>query len=228
MQPIAVTAALLRAQLPDLPLREGATLLARVASRGESNAVIVLAGIPLTAQVPPEVQAGATLRLKVQEITAERITLQIDRGEPVAQAAREVSLSPGAPPATAAHTPAAASPPAAALQPPDAALAGQPAAPAQFQERVEVRERPARKRSAIGGEPADVVTLAFTSPTLGRLDLRLELRGQRLLAEVTTPAGLPHAVASGASERLRARLLNAGLDPTVEVHARRDPFDVYA
>ena len=82
MQPIAVTAQLLRAQLPDLPLREGATLLARVASRGESNAVIVLAGIPLTAQVPPEVQAGATLRLKVQEITAERITLQIDRGQP--------------------------------------------------------------------------------------------------------------------------------------------------
>ena len=91
-----------------------------------------------------------------------------------------------------------------------------------------MRERPARKRSAIGGEPADVVSLAFTSPTLGRLDLRLELRGRRLLAEVTTPAGLPHAVASGASERLRARLLSAGLDPTVEVHARRDPFDVYA
>jgi hypothetical protein len=112
---------------------------------------------------------------------------------------------------------------------PDPALAGQAAAPPSApQERVEVRERPARKRSAIGGEPADVVALAFTSPTLGRLDLRLELRGQRLLAEVTTAAGLPHAVASGASERLRARLLSAGLDPTIEVHARRDPFDVYA
>jgi hypothetical protein len=208
MQPIAVTAQLLRAQLPDLPLREGATLLARVASRGESNAVIVLAGIPLTAQVPPEVQAGATLRLKVQEVTAERITLQIDRGEQ---------------PAQGAHAAAGPGP-----VPPDAQLSGRPAAPARFQERVEVRERPARKRSAIGGEPADVVSLAFTSPTLGRLDLRLELRGQRLLAEVTTQAGLPHAVASGASERLRARLLSAGLEPTVEVLARRDPFDVYA
>src|SRR4051812_37886932 len=80
MEPIAVTAALLRAQLPDLPLREGATLMARVASRGEQNAVIVLAGVPLTAQVPPEVPAGATLRLKVQEVTPERITLQIDPG----------------------------------------------------------------------------------------------------------------------------------------------------
>ena len=55
------TAALLRAQLPELALREGATRVARVASRGEAPAVIVLAGIPLTAQLPPEVQAGATL-----------------------------------------------------------------------------------------------------------------------------------------------------------------------
>jgi hypothetical protein len=95
------------------------------------------------------------------------------------------------------------------------------------QPRVEVEERPAKRRG-FGGEPADVVSLAFTSPTLGRLDLRLELRGEKLLAEVTTQPGLPHAVASGASERLRARLLSAGLDPTVAVHARRDPLDVYA
>ena len=40
-------------------------MMARVASRGESHAVIVIAGIPVTAQVPPEVQAGATLKLKV-------------------------------------------------------------------------------------------------------------------------------------------------------------------
>jgi len=43
MEPIAVTAALLRAQLPDVPLREGATMMARVASRSETGAVIVIA-----------------------------------------------------------------------------------------------------------------------------------------------------------------------------------------
>ena len=59
-------------------LQEGATLMARVASRGETHAVIVLAGIPVTAQVPPEIEAGATLRLKVQEVTPERVTLRID------------------------------------------------------------------------------------------------------------------------------------------------------
>src|SRR4051794_24898733 len=69
MDPIAVTAALLRAQLPDVPLREGATMMARVASRGETNAVIVIAGVPVTAQLPAEVPAGATLKLKVQEVT---------------------------------------------------------------------------------------------------------------------------------------------------------------
>jgi hypothetical protein len=213
MQPIAVTAQLLRAQLPDLPLREGATLLARVASRGEHSAVIVLAGIPLTAQVPPEVRAGATLRLKVQQVTAERITLQIDRGDAPPR-------GPAGPPASLPDAGAAPAPV------PDPQLAGLP--PAELrQPRVEVQERPARRRG-FGGEPADVVALAFSSPTLGRLDLRLELRGERLLAEVTTAAGLPHAVASGAVERLRARLLSAGLDPTVQVHARRDPFDVYA
>src|SRR5215210_3773194 len=82
MDPIAVTAALVRAQMPDVPLREGATLMARVASRGESHAVIVLAGIPVTAQIPPDVQAGATLKLKVQEVTPERVTLQIDPQQP--------------------------------------------------------------------------------------------------------------------------------------------------
>src|SRR6201989_1695362 len=140
MEPIAVTAALLRAQLPDLPLREGDTLIARVDSRRDKSAVIVLAGVPLTAQVPPEVQAGATLRLKVQEVTPERITLRID---PRSEAA--AAPPPGIPRAAR----------------PGEARAPAPLPPAQ----VKVEESPARRRGA-DGAPADVVTLAFTSPTL--------------------------------------------------------------
>ena len=79
MDPIAVTAALLRAQLPEVPIREGASLMARVASRGETHAVIVIAGVPVTAKLPPEVEAGAVLKLKVKEVTAERVTMQIDQ-----------------------------------------------------------------------------------------------------------------------------------------------------
>jgi hypothetical protein len=93
--------------------------------------------------------------------------------------------------------------------------------------KVEVEEPPARRRGA-DGEPADVVSLAFNSPVLGRLDLRLELRGEQLLAEVTAPAGRPHAIASGSAERLRARLEAAGLEATVKIRQRYEELDLYA
>ena len=198
LDPIAVTAALLRAQLPDVPLREGATLMARVASRGEQHAVIVLAGIPVTAQVPPGVEAGATLKLKVHEVTPERVTLQID----------PAGTQPAAPPL------------------PSAGVGGVPL-PQVPRAEVAVDEPPARRRDA-GGEEVSTVSLAFNSPTLGRLDLRLELRGERLLAEVTTPAGAAHHIASAGAERLRAKLTEAGLEPTVRVRPRHTPLDLYA
>jgi len=197
MDPIAVAAALLRAQLPEVPIREGASLMARVASRGETHAVIVIAGVPVTAKLPPEVEAGAVLKLKVKEVTAERVTMQIDQ-----------------PPQTAAD-----------LQTP---VIGQATPQAQWQGHVEVEEPPVRRQGA-DGKPVDVVSLAFTHPTLGKLDLRLELReAAHILAEVTTAAGLPHVVASRASERLRANLEAVGLEATVNVRPRHTPLDLYA
>ena len=204
MDPIAVTAALLRNQLPDVTIREGASLMARVASKGESHAVIVIAGIPVTAKLPPEVQAGATIKLKVQEVTPERVTLQIEPQQPTAAPGQPVTqATPG--PVIGTFAPA--------MQPPAA--------------KVEIEEPPARRRGA-DGEPADVVALAFTSPTLGRLELRLELRGERLLTEITTPAGRPHAIANHGVERLRATLEAAGLEATVTVRPRHQPLDLYA
>jgi hypothetical protein len=202
MDAIAVTAALLRNQLPDVTIREGMSLMARVLSKGEGHAVITIAGLPVTALLPPEVQAGQTLKLKVQEVTPERVTMQIAPDQPQAVAAQ----------------------PAAAPDPTIGAFAqGRQA----VQAKVEVEERPARRRGA-DGEPADVVSLAFTSPTLGRLDLRLELRGDRLLTEITTAAGRPHAIANEGAERLRATLEAAGLEATVNVRPRRQPLDLYA
>jgi hypothetical protein len=193
MDPIAVTAALLRAQLPEVPIREGASMMARVASRGSTHAVIVIAGLPITAKLPPEIEAGTVLKLKVKEVTAERVWMQIE-------------------PQTTTQS----------------QTVGQAAPPPQPQPpRVEVEEPPTRQIGA-DGEPADVVSLSFTSPTLGKLDLRLELRGERLLAEVTTPAGRPHQVASRSSERLRANLEAVGLEATVNVRPRHTPLDLYA
>jgi hypothetical protein len=193
MDPIAVTAALLRNQLPDVPIREGASMMARVASRGESHAVIVIAGIPVTAELPPEIEAGATLKLKVKEVSAERVWLQIDPHG-----------STPAPPVAAGAQQLQALPP-----------------------KVAVEEPPGRRRGA-DGELADVVSLAFNSPTLGRLDLRLELRGDKLLTEITTPAGHPHSLASTNAERLRANLEAVGLEATVKVRPRHTPLDLYA
>src|SRR4051812_11914096 len=95
MDPIAVTAAVLRAQLPDVPIREGASMMARVASRGPTHAVLVIAGVPITAQLPPEIAAGATLRLRVKEVTAGRVWMQI---EPDQQQSGG-DAAPGRPPA---------------------------------------------------------------------------------------------------------------------------------
>jgi hypothetical protein len=189
MESIAVAAALLREQLPDVTLRAGSTVMARVASKHEGHAVLILAGIPLTAKVPADVESGATLRLKVREVTAERVTLQLDP-QPAAVAV---------PPGQAPQAPAA---------------------------KVTVEEPPQRGRGA-DGRPADIVSLAFHSPTLGRIDLRLELRGEHLLTEVTTAAGPALDAAERSRERLRANLTAVGLDPTVLVRPRREPFDVY-
>jgi len=74
---VALDALLLRTQLPELSLREGTSVVARVASRGEAHGVIVLAGIPLTATLPPEVQAGQTLHLRIAEVTPEQVTMRL-------------------------------------------------------------------------------------------------------------------------------------------------------
>jgi hypothetical protein len=81
---VAVQTQLLRAQLPELVLRPGTSVVARVLSRGDAHGVLVIAGIPLTAQLPAEVGAkGETLRLSVSEVTPERVTLQLDQAVPV-------------------------------------------------------------------------------------------------------------------------------------------------
>jgi hypothetical protein len=188
---VSVQTLLLRAQMPELSLRPGASLVARVASRGEGHGVLVLAGIPLTAQLPEEVQAGATLRLLVDEVTPERVVLRIDHGEGAITA-------PSAPPPQASEA------------------------------RVAVGEPP-QKRVLPGGEERAGVTLAFHSPALGRLDLRIEVGGGRVEAAVAAGAGHPYETADAASSRLQDGLAaRTGLVAGVSVVPRREPLDVYA
>jgi hypothetical protein len=104
---VAVRTLLLQQALPDVPLRPGASVVARVASRGESGGVLVLAGVPLTAQLPDDVASGSTLRLKVREVTPERVTLQLD-GPPIPPAGAE---APPLPPREASARVAVGEPP---------------------------------------------------------------------------------------------------------------------
>jgi hypothetical protein len=187
---VAVRTLLLRQALPDVPLRAGATVVARVAARGEHQGVLVLAGVPLTATLPDEVPEGATLRLRVREITPERVTLQLEG----------MTLP--------------------------AALAPAPAEP-RPQERVEVDDPP--RRRAERGEEVASVALAFTSPRLGRLDLRIDLAANRVEVAVAARPGEPFDRAQAQSERLRAKMEDAvGRSATVRVRPRREPVDVYA
>jgi hypothetical protein len=77
---VAVKTLLLQTQLPDITLRPGTSVVARVLSRGADHGVLVIAGIPLTAQLPAELgRTGETLRLSVSDVTPERVTLQLEQ-----------------------------------------------------------------------------------------------------------------------------------------------------
>jgi hypothetical protein len=76
---VSVQALLLKTQLPDVTLREGTSVVARVLSRGENHGVLVIAGIPLTATLPVEIgKTGETLRLSISDVTPDRVTLKLD------------------------------------------------------------------------------------------------------------------------------------------------------
>jgi hypothetical protein len=86
IEQVALDALALRAKLPELTLRVGSSVVARVAAREAGHGVIVLAGVPLVAKLPPEVQEGQTLHLKVADMTPEQVTLRLDHAAMLAQA----------------------------------------------------------------------------------------------------------------------------------------------
>ena len=81
---LQLEASLIRRQLPDLLLRPGMTLFARVAEREGRHGIIVLAGSPLVAELPDEVQVGDKLRLLVQDTEGERVAMKLIQEQPAA------------------------------------------------------------------------------------------------------------------------------------------------
>src|SRR3954469_13502297 len=81
---LQLEAAMLRRMMPDLLLRPGMTLFARVAEREGRHGIIVLAGSPLVAELPDEVQVGDKLRLLVQDTRGERVAMKLVQEQPAA------------------------------------------------------------------------------------------------------------------------------------------------
>jgi len=69
--------ALLKIQIPELVLRPGMTLTARVAERHGSRGLLMLANSALAAELPDQVKAGDRLRLRVTETGPERVVMQL-------------------------------------------------------------------------------------------------------------------------------------------------------
>jgi hypothetical protein len=87
VQPLLqVEAAFLRRQMPDLILREGSTLAARVAERQGKHGIIMLAGTPLLAELPDGVKTGDTLKLLVADTRGEKVVMRLVQDQAAEQA----------------------------------------------------------------------------------------------------------------------------------------------
>jgi hypothetical protein len=79
------------------------------------------------------------------------------------------------------------------------------------------------------GSDRHTLSLRYDAPALGPIDLRFELDPESLRLSATFAAGDPHEQALGAAGDLRATLAAVlGRSVAVDIHARREPLDVYA
>ena len=197
MDAIQLNAVLLRNLLPDLRMTPGSTFVGRIMERHQGHGLLNLGGTVLLAKLPEGVEAGARLRLAVAEVTPEHVVMQI-----VQDAGPGASQQPGA--AQAPQTP-----PAVAIPLPDGS---------QAQMRLEVveDEDPAHP----GGPSTKAVTVHYDSPALGRVDVRLVLGANGLVAGVGAAPGAPVQLAEQHVGELRAGLSRAMGHP-VDVHVGR-------
>ena len=185
MDLLRVEAALLRAQLPELVLRPGMTLPARVIERHGRMGLLLLAGTPLAAQLPDELKAGDRLRLRVEDVGEQVVlrTVETSAAEPHQQHQQPQSAQALAP------------------------EIGLPL-PGGRQAEVRVTERAAERRGE--DEPVSVA-LDYDSPARGTLDMRLvqQAGGAGIQVTIGATAGAPEERVRGAAEELRGELADA-------------------
>ncbi len=191
---------LLRGIFSDKPLTPGAMFAARVLDRDGPRGTLLLNGVRVPAQLPPDLAAGDALRVVVQEATAERVVLQV--------------VPRDAPP------PVVTPPAAYAL-----ALPGGVAARVLVDPEPE-GEAGAAGRAA--GAPRRV-TVRDDTPALGRLDHVHDLDAGAVAGVVHATAGEPAERARAEAGVLRDALASATDRPaSVAVRERGESLDVRA
>jgi hypothetical protein len=193
--PVPINLVLLRGLLPDVTLTPGAVVMARVLDARTIN----VAGVKLTAQLPPGVAEGQVLRLRVEEATSERIHLKVVEGPQGQQAAEQAPQVPSS--------------------------AYQVALPGGALARIHVEEREEEGAKGRGAGAARSVVVRYDSPTLGRLDVRLDAQS----AAVHVSDGDPALAVAEAAGVLRDALSRAtGVSVQVTVHPRSQTLNVQA
>lgn len=199
-----------RGLLPDMPLRLGALVTGRVLDAR----TLVLEGVRMQAQLPPDVAPGQRLRLRIEQAGADRVHLKIVERLPEPGSAAALARADAAQQSSAQETSQA--------QPPAQAFAM--ALPGGIEARVYVTD----DSGSEGDGPDDAgrpVVLRYDSPTLGRLDVRLD----RLSAAVHVAAGEPADRVGGHLAELKAALeLVQGRDMQVTLHPRLETYDARA
>jgi hypothetical protein len=192
----------LRGLLADTALRPGLVLPAKVLEREGARGLLLLNGVRVPAQLPPELAAGDVLRVRVTESTAERVTLQV-LPDAASGASAGAAAGPGAPPPTVGL-----------------------ALPGGVRFRVEEREEQVASGTAAPGRRS--IALRFDSPALGRLDFLLTVDEEAAAARVEVAPGAAPTARSAAHD-LRAALAAAtGRAARVDVAERQDAVDVRA
>lgn len=199
MQPIAVQLITLQQVMPDVTLRLGQSLLARVAERHGDRGILMIAGQPLVASLPENVRAGDVLKLAVRDVTAEQVVMQLHEGKEAAQPQQSAS--------------------------PNAVPVGFPGA---LPSRILVDDDGSSGAEAGEGD-VSAVALTYESPVLGEMNFRIAMDGSRVVVEVRTAAGAPLEIATAAASALESRLASAvDRAASVTVAPRPGSFDVSA
>lgn len=197
---------LLRGLLPDVPLRPGSLVTGRVLDAR----TLILEGVRMQAQLPPDVQPGQRFRMRVESAGQDRLHLRVieqlaEAGGPARASATDQAQAPAQDAAQAAVQTYAM------------------ALPGGIEARVYVTEDGDDLEAADGaGRP---IVLRYDSPSLGRLDIRLD----RLSAAVHAPVGEPAEHIRGALDELKAALERVQRhEVQVTLHPRPQTYDARA